>query len=69
VTGLRVIEREPGGLVYRGELGPELAEKPDEKEISAVAIFKSLPADLSFPLVEYERMLNAARKARQRGIS
>lgn len=67
VTGLRVIEREPGGLVYMGELGPELAERPDEKEIAAVAMFRSLPADLSFPLVEYERMLDAARKARQRG--
>jgi 8-oxo-dGTP diphosphatase len=65
VTRLRVIEREPGGLVYMGELGLELAEKPDEKEISAIALFSSLPADLSFPLVEYERMLAAARKARQ----
>ena len=66
VIGLRIIEREPGGLVYLGELGPELAEKPDEKEIAAVAMFRSLPADLSFPLVEYERMLEAARKARER---
>ncbi len=65
VIGLRIIEREPGGLVYMGELGRELAEKPDEKEIAAVAMFRSLPADLSFPLVEYERMLEAARKARE----
>jgi 8-oxo-dGTP diphosphatase len=67
VAGLRIIEREPGGLVYMGELGPELAEKPDAREIAAVAMFRKLPAELSFPLVEYERMLAAARKARQRG--
>jgi 8-oxo-dGTP diphosphatase len=67
VTGLRVIEREPGGLVYRGELGRELTEKPDKREIAAVAMFRCLPDDLSFPLVEYERMLDAARKAGERG--
>ncbi len=67
VAGLRIIEREPGGLVYTGELGPEVREKPDAKEIAAVALFRKLPDELSFPLVEYERMLAAARKARQRG--
>jgi 8-oxo-dGTP pyrophosphatase MutT (NUDIX family) len=67
VAGLRIIEREPGGLVYMGELGPEIAGKPDVKEIAGVAMFRKLPAELSFPLVEYERMLDAARKARQRG--
>jgi 8-oxo-dGTP diphosphatase len=66
VTSLRVIEREPGGLVYRGELGRELTEKPDKREIAAIAMFRCLPADLSFPLVEYERMLAAARKAREK---
>lgn len=66
VTGLRVIEREPGGLVYMGELGPEATEKPDAKEITAVAMFSKLPDELSFPLVEYERMLEAARRARRR---
>ena len=67
VAGLRVIEREPGGLVYLGELGRELAEKPDKREIAAVALFRRLPEELSFPLVEYERMLDAARKAREKG--
>jgi 8-oxo-dGTP diphosphatase len=66
VTGLHVIEREPGGLVYRGELGLELTEKPDKREIAAVAMFRRLPDDLSFPLVEYERMLAAARKDREK---
>ncbi|OPY25390.1 MAG: hypothetical protein A4E28_03135 [Methanocella sp. PtaU1.Bin125] len=66
VTGLRVIEREPGGLVYIGDVGREVAVRPDKKEIAASAFFKSLPEDLSFPLVEYERMLAAARKTRQR---
>jgi 8-oxo-dGTP diphosphatase len=69
VTGLRIIEREPGGLVYRGELGKELTEKPDKREIAAVAMFRSLPDDLSFPLVEYDRMLAAARKAREKGLA
>jgi 8-oxo-dGTP diphosphatase len=67
VTGLRVIEREQGGLVYTGELGRELADKPDKREIAAVAMFARLPDDLSFPLVEYVRMLDAARKARKEG--
>jgi 8-oxo-dGTP diphosphatase len=66
VTGLRIIEREPGGLVYMGDVGRKIDIRPDEGEITAAAFFKSLPADLSFPLVEYERMLAAARKARQR---
>jgi 8-oxo-dGTP diphosphatase len=67
VTGLRVIEREPGGLVYMGELGREIAEKPDKREIVASAMFSRLPGELSFPLVEYEHMLDAARKARKMG--
>ncbi|HEY3273584.1 MAG TPA: NUDIX hydrolase [Methanocella sp.] len=67
VIDLRVIEREPGGLVYRGELGRELTEKPDKREIAAVAMFRCLPEDLSFPLVEYKRMLDAARKERKKG--
>jgi 8-oxo-dGTP diphosphatase len=65
VAGLRVIEREPGGLVYTGDVGQRLAVRPDQKEITAVAFFDSLPDELSFPLVEYERMLAAARHARQ----
>jgi 8-oxo-dGTP diphosphatase len=69
VTGLRIIEHEPGGLVYRGELGRELTEKPDKREIAAVAMFRCLPDDLSFPLVEYERMLDAARKDRKNGLA
>ena len=67
VTGLVVIEREPGGLVYLGELGREVAEKPDKREIAAVALFRRLPDELSFPLVEYQRMLDAARKERKPG--
>jgi 8-oxo-dGTP diphosphatase len=66
VTDLRIIEREPGGLVYKGELGRELNEKPDKREIAAVAMFRCLPDELSFPLVEYERMLAAARKEREK---
>lgn len=67
VTGLHVIEREPEGLVYMGELGEETPEKPDKNEIASVALCDRLPAELSFPLVEYERMLATARKARLQG--
>ncbi|HUL62869.1 MAG TPA: NUDIX domain-containing protein [Methanocella sp.] len=62
VDGLRVVEREPGGLVYTGDVSRRLAARPDQREIAAVAFFESLPDDLSFPLVEYERMLHAARE-------
>jgi len=62
VDGLRVVEREPDGLVYTGDVGRRLAARPDQREIAAVAFFESLPDDLSFPLVEYERMLHAARE-------
>ena len=64
VAGLRVIEREPGGLVYVGEVGAPIGTGPDKKEIAAVGFFRRLPEELSFPLVEYERMLAAARRAR-----
>lgn len=66
VTGLRVIECEPEGLVYTGDVGQPASVQPDKKEIAAVGFFGSLPGELSFPLVEYERMLAAARKVRQR---
>ena len=65
VADLRVIEREPGGLVYIGEVGHRLPQQPDQREIARVAFFNRLPAELSFPLVEYERMLEAARRARK----
>ncbi|UCE44690.1 MAG: NUDIX hydrolase [Methanobacteriota archaeon] len=39
---------------FRGPLSPEIAE---------VRIFTELPEDLSFPLVEYERVLAMARDA------
>jgi 8-oxo-dGTP diphosphatase len=64
VAGLRVIEREPGGLVYLGDVGRKLTTRPDLREIAAVEFFDSLPDELSFPLVEYERMLTAARRTR-----
>ncbi len=65
VTGLHVIEHEPGGLVFVGSVGQRLDLQPDQKEIAGVAFFDRLPEELSFPLVEYERMLTAARRARK----
>jgi 8-oxo-dGTP diphosphatase len=62
VGSLQVIEVEDGGLVFLGELGEKLSIVPDAGEIAEVRLFKELPEKLSFPLVEYRRMLDAARK-------
>lgn len=59
-----LLEKEDGGLVYLGRVGEKLSTVPDADEIAEVGFFKELPADLSFPLVEYRRMLDAARKKR-----
>jgi 8-oxo-dGTP diphosphatase len=63
VTGLRLLEAEDGGLVYMGEVGKKLPVTPNSMEISEVGFFKELPRDLSFPRVEYMRMLKAAKKS------
>jgi len=62
VGNLRVLEREDDGLVYLGEIGEKLPITPDAKEIVEVRLFSDLPSDLSFPLVEYQRMLSAVRR-------
>ena len=64
VDGLRVLEVEAGGLVYMGDVGKKLSIMPDAGEISEVGFFKKLPDKLSFPLVEYMRMLDAAKRYR-----
>lgn len=64
VHGLKILEREEKGLVYLGDLGPKLEIVPDAKEIAEVRLFEELPAELSFPLVEYQRMLAAALRVR-----
>ena len=66
VHGLTILEREEGGLVYLGELGPKLTTTPNALEIAEVRLFDELPAELSFPLVEYQRMLAAAREMRSK---
>lgn len=63
VASLELLEVEDGGLVYMGDVGKKLPLTPDAREIAGVGFFKELPRDLSFPLVEYERMLDAARAA------
>ena len=64
VTGLRVLEKEEDGIVYVGDVGDKISA-PRVKEVSDVAFFEELPGDLSFPLVEYKRMIDAATKSRQ----
>lgn len=64
VGGLKVIEIEDGGLVYTGDVGKKLSVTPDAREIAEVKLFKELPDNLSFPLVEYTRMLDAAKNRR-----
>jgi 8-oxo-dGTP diphosphatase len=59
---LEVLESEADGLVYLGQVGKKLSTTPNIKEIAEVGFFKELPEHLSFPLVEYRRMLDAARK-------
>ncbi len=59
---LEVLESEVGGLVYLGQVGKKLSTTPNVEEIAEVGFFRELPEKLSFPLVEYRRMLDAARK-------
>lgn len=66
VLDLQALEREEGGLVYLGTVGRKLATEPNVREIAEVRLFDELPKDLSFPLVEYQRMLAAARLLRER---
>jgi 8-oxo-dGTP diphosphatase len=61
---LKVLETEGDGLVYIGEVGEKLPMTPNKDEIAEVGFFRELPHELSFPLVEYERMLDIARKSR-----
>lgn len=68
VQNLKVLEREERGLVYLGDVGKKLSSKPNIKEISEVRLFGELPESLSFPLVEYKRMLDSARTVRT-GVS
>ena len=64
VGSLRVLEVEGKGLVYSGIVGKKLAITPDAHEIAGVGFFQELPKELSFPLVEYTRMLDAAKRSR-----
>ena len=64
VGSLEVLEVEDGGLVYLGKVGKKLPITPNADEIAEVGFFVGLPERLSFPLVEYERMLAAARGRR-----
>ena len=48
-----------GGLVFYGRVGEKKGE-PNGDEISETAFFSELPAELSFPKVEYEKMLEVA---------
>ncbi len=63
VIGLRLLEAEDGGLVYMGRVGEKLMMTPNSLEIAEVRFFRELPPDLSFPRVEYTRMLEAAKKS------
>jgi len=58
---LKLLEVEDGGLVFLGEVGKKMSMAPNADEIAEVGFFRELPEQLSFPLVEYERMLDAAR--------
>ena len=64
VEGLEVIEHEDGGLVYVGTVGKKLSAIPNKSEIADIGFFKELPSELSFPLVEYQRMLDSVHKKR-----
>ena len=59
VTDLEVIEHEEGGLVFAGRVGAKLSIVPNKAEIAGVELFKELPQELSFPLVEYQGMLDS----------
>ena len=64
VGSLTILETEDKGLVYKGIVGKKLAIVPDAREIAEVAFFRELPDKLSFPIVEYQRMLDSARRTR-----
>ena len=62
------------GVVFAGIVRRDGARGPLSPEIVEVRIFAELPENLSFPLVEYERVLAMARDAvesfkRRKGIS
>ena len=62
------------GVVYAGLVCHRTGRAPASEEIAEVRIFEELPEGLSFPLVEYERVLAMARQAvesfkRGKGIS
>jgi 8-oxo-dGTP diphosphatase len=65
LRSLEVLEVEEGGLVYMGELGQRSQYIPDKKEIEGIGFFKELPDQLSFPLCEYRRMIDAAYKKKK----
>lgn len=63
-VNLRVLEHEENGIVYLGEVGAKVSS-PNVKEIIEVGFFSELPSELSFPLVEYRRMIGSAIRARR----
>lgn len=65
VESLHAIEVEDGGIIYIGDVGQKVSVTPDAKEIADVRFFSELPEELSFPLVEYRRMINAAYRFRR----
>ena len=60
----KIIEHEDEGLVYVGVVGKKLSIVPNKSEIAGIGFFKELPSELSFPLVEYQRMLDSVHKKR-----
>ncbi len=52
----------PGGKVFVGIARETLTSKPAEWNITAVEEFSELPAELSFPEVEYRILLAHARR-------
>ena len=62
------------GMVYAGMVRDKAERAHIGDEIAEVRVFEELPKELSFPLVEYERVLAMAREAvesfkRGKGIS
>ncbi|MDH3364402.1 MAG: NUDIX domain-containing protein [Thermoplasmata archaeon] len=62
------------GTVFAGVVRNATRSSPLPEEITEVKTFRELPGGLSFPLVEYERVLAMARDAvesfkRRKGIS
>ncbi|MBN1678202.1 MAG: NUDIX domain-containing protein [Candidatus Thermoplasmatota archaeon] len=50
-----------GGRVFVGLVNGRLSNRPSESNIAEVRDFSELPNELSFPLVEYETMLERAK--------